>query len=400
MNSKKKTSCMSKDDQPTHVPKLRFPEFRETGGWESKSLANYLVDCSRRVPSDTKLPIYSSTREGLKRQDKYFDGRILQNNNEYGVVPPDCFVYRHMSDDGLFKFNINETGEELAVSKEYPVFRTKDLDSYFLLAKLNDSLDFQQFAFSQKAGGTRTRLYFGRLCEWNTLLPSVAEQKKIADCLKSVDELIAGQARKIDVLKAHKKGLMQQLFPREGETLPRLRFAEFEEPWTESQLKNLCISISSGRDKLDSNGTVVLYGSTSIIGKTKNPSYSGERILVARVGANAGLLTKAKGVFGVTDNTLVISLTPTTNANFLLHYLENININRLIFGSGQPLITGSILKNLPILVPSDLEQRKMSACLSSLDELIVVQSRKLESLKIHKKGLTQKIFPSPEEGEV
>jgi type I restriction enzyme S subunit len=217
------------DGKATLTPKLRFPEFRDAEGWENKLIAPYLEDCSGRVPPDTKLPIYSSTREGLKRQDVYFDGRVLQNKNEYGVVPPGCLVYRHMSDDGLFKFNINETGGDIAVSKEYPVFRTKGLHPFFLLTKLNEGRDFKQFALSQKAGGTRTRLYFSRLCEWTTLLPSLPEQQRIADCLNSLDELIAAEARNLDALKTHKKGLMQQLFPREGETQPRLRFANAAE---------------------------------------------------------------------------------------------------------------------------------------------------------------------------
>lgn len=213
MSSKNKITVTKKEAKPALVPKLQFPEFREAKGWEYKLIGPYLEDCSGKVPPDTELPVYSSTREGLKRQDAYFDGRVLQNKNEYGMVPPGCFVYRHMSDDGLFKFNINETGGEIAVSKEYPVFSTKGLNPVFLLAKLNDGLDFRHFALSQKAGGTRTRLYFSRLCEWRTLLPSSAEQRKIAECLSSVDEVIAAQARKLDALKTHKKGLMQQLFP-------------------------------------------------------------------------------------------------------------------------------------------------------------------------------------------
>jgi type I restriction enzyme, S subunit len=211
--------------KPALVPKLRFPEFCGADGWENKLIGPHLEDCSGRVPPDTALPVYSSTREGLKRQDAYFDGRVLQNKNEYGVVTPGCFVYRHMSDDGLFKFNINETGGDIAVSKEYPVFSTKDLN-------------FKKFAMSQKAGGTRTRLYFSRLCEWRTLLPSTAEQQKIAGCLSSTDELIAAQARKVDALKTHKKGLMKQLFPQEGETKPHLRFPVFQNggDWEERAL--------------------------------------------------------------------------------------------------------------------------------------------------------------------
>lgn len=81
---------MSEENKSTLVPRLRFPEFREAKGWANKLVGPYLEDCSGRVPPDTELPIYSSTRDGLKRQDAYFDGRVLQNKNEYGVVPPDC----------------------------------------------------------------------------------------------------------------------------------------------------------------------------------------------------------------------------------------------------------------------------------------------------------------------
>jgi type I restriction enzyme S subunit len=174
MSSNTKAPDMKKKVTPELLPRLRFAKFRGAKGWEKKLIGPYLEDSSGRVPPDTELPVYSSTREGLKRQDAYFAGQVLQNKNEYGVVPPGCFVYRHMSDDGLFKFNINETGREIAVSKEYPVFSTKGLNPAFLLAKLNDGLDFKEFALSQKAGGTRTRLYFSRLCDWRTSLPSLA----------------------------------------------------------------------------------------------------------------------------------------------------------------------------------------------------------------------------------
>ena len=73
------------------------------------------------------------------------------------------------------------------------------------------------------------------------LPPTLAEQQKIAECLSSVDELIAAQARKVDALKTHKKGLMQQLFPREGETQPRLRFPEFQNAGS-GRLRRLAMS--------------------------------------------------------------------------------------------------------------------------------------------------------------
>ncbi len=186
---------------------------------------------------------------------------------------------------------------------------------------------------------------------------------------------------------------MQQLFPAEGETLPKLRFPEFLDAWNESNLGDISDSISSGRDKNCSDGTYDLYGSTGVIGKTSSGTYKGKFILVARVGANAGLLTKASGEFGITDNTLVIQLKNPELIDFIFYYLDSLGLNKLIFGSGQPLITGGQLKALSLYIPDGLEQQKIASCLSSLDDLITTQTQKLAALKTHKMGLMQQLFP-------
>jgi type I restriction enzyme S subunit len=197
----------------------RFQGF--TGKWKSEELGQYLEECSSRVPATTALPIYTSSRAGLKPQEDYYGGRTIANDGEYGVVPIDCFVFRHMSDDGLFVFHINQTGGDIAVSKEYPVFRAVNLDRHFLLAKLNHSPDFKAFALSQKAGGTRTRLYFSKLRTWKTLLPSLAEQRRIAEVLNAIDREIDLLRRELEALKQQKKGLMQKLLT--GEVRVKVR---------------------------------------------------------------------------------------------------------------------------------------------------------------------------------
>ena len=77
-------------------------------------------------------------------------------------------------------------------------------------------------------GGIRNYLFYENFSNISILFPSIPEQQKIAFCLSSVDDLIEAQTEKLDSLKDHKKGLLQQLFPAEGETLPKLRFPEFE----------------------------------------------------------------------------------------------------------------------------------------------------------------------------
>ncbi|MBA4264164.1 MAG: restriction endonuclease subunit S [Comamonadaceae bacterium] len=408
MSSNSDITSAKEEAVPARVPKLRFPEFRAASPWENKLIGPYLEDCSGRVPPDTKLPIYSSTREGLKRQDAYFDGRVLQNKNEYGMVPPGCFVYRHMSDDGLFKFNLNETGDEIAVSKEYPVFSTKGLNPGFLLAKLNDGLDFKHFALKQKAGGTRTRLYFSRLCEWLTLLPSPAEQQKIADCLSSVDELIAAQARKVDALKAHKKGLMQQLFPREGETQPRLRFPEFQNAgkWEVRAIGDVfrvtrgeVLSMTLVQDVASSEAPFPVYSS-----QTKNKGLAGyysehlyeDAITWTTDGANAGDVNFRPGKFYCT-NVCGVLINTKGYANDCVAALLNSVTRSHVSYVGNPKLMNGVMAKIEIPFPSVPEQQRIATCLGSIEALTMTETEKFEALKTHKKGLMQQLFPSVEE---
>jgi type I restriction enzyme S subunit len=431
MSNKAEANNMKDDRNRELTPKLRFPEFRNADGWKNKLLGPYLEDCSTRVQSDTKLPVYSSTREGLKRQDAYFDGRVLLNENEYGVVPHGCFVYRHMSDDGLFKFNINETGGDIAVSKEYPVFRTKDLSSIFLLNKLNEGPDFKQFALSQKAGGTRTRLYFSKLCEWKTLLPSLPEQQKIAECLTSLDEVIDAHRQKLDTLKDHKYGLMQQFLPYEGETQPRLRFPEFRNAgeWAEETFGKI-IKINSGKgfkaSDYSKTGIRLLQIENVGYGVTKwneNTIYLPEAStaeypeLVLRNGDVVLALNRP-----VTNDELKIAklqkddepsilyqrvgkielLGDSLRVDFAFHicrqFIKQFVTNKSI-GSDQPFISLKDLYAQTIFIPLPSEQQKIADCLSCIDELITAQTEKLEALKTHKQGLMQQLFPSTAEVE-
>lgn len=418
-----KTKAMKDQATTGLVPKLRFPEFRGATGWEHQLVGPYLEDCSGRVPPDTKLPVYSSTREGLKRQDTYFDGQVLQNKNEYGVVPPACFVYRHMSDDGVFKFNINQTGGDIAVSKEYPVFSTRGLDPVFLLAKLNDGLDFKRFALSQKAGGTRTRLYFSKLCEWRTLLPSLAEQKKVADCLGSLGELIGAQGRKVEALKTHKKGLMQQLFPREGETQPPMRFPEFlgAPEWEVKRLEDLA-KRGSGHtpSKLDPehyNGGIKWISladskrlDVGLISETeheisakgiKNSSavlHPAGTVLISR-DAGVGKSAVMALPMAVSQHFIVWTCHANLLSNWFLYYqLQGMKpiFERIATGSTIKTIGLPFFKELLIAVPTLPEQQRIADCLISLDALITAATQTLDTLKTHKQGLMQQLFPSLE----
>jgi len=169
--------------------------------------------------------------------------------------------------------------------------------------------------------------------------------------------------------------------------VPHLRFPEFSGEWENTELQYIAPNICSGKDKPTSNGTVALYGSTGIIGMTRLASYNEEIVLVARVGANAGQLQITTIPCGVTDNTLIINAKEWNR--YIYYYLQHYNLNRLVFGSGQPLITGSMLKKLKIIYGEESERNKIVNLLCLLDERIATQNKIIEKLQSLIKGIAQ-----------
>ncbi len=173
---------------------------------------------------------------------------------------------------------------------------------------------------------------------------------------------------------------------------PKLRFKGFDNGWEKEKLETKVNSISSGKTKPTDDGNYFVYGSTGIIGKAIEYSHNGDYILVARVGANAGYINRVSGKFAVTDNTLVIDLKKEMDVSYCQAFLTNFNLNKLIFGSGQPLITGGLLKSIEFAYPTFPEQQKIASFLSAVDKKIQQLTRKKELLEQYKKGVMQKLF--------
>ena len=174
--------------------------------------------------------------------------------------------------------------------------------------------------------------------------------------------------------------------------VPNLRFPEFQGEWEEYRIEDITENISSGRCKSHSpNGKYNLYGSTGIIGKTDEACYEGNLVLVARVGANAGSLQIINELCGITDNTLIIK-PKEVNAQYLYFFLQHFNLNRLIFGSGQPLITGGMLKKVKVSLGTVQEQNKLTKLLSLLDERIATQNKIIDKLQSLIKGIRNDVY--------
>lgn len=165
------------------------------------------------------------------------------------------------------------------------------------------------------------------------------------------------------------------------------------EEWDVHALGVLATMVASGRSTSGAMiGDYPVYGSTGVIGYTSNPEYEGDAILAARVGANAGRLNFVSGRYGVTDNTIILHLNGNCCLAFFWRQLEAKRLNTLVFGSGQPLITGTQLKALALAIPSLAEQEAIAEALVDADALIDSLEQLLTKKRQIKQGAMQELL--------
>ncbi len=241
----------------------------------------------------------------------------------------------------------------------------------------------------------------GRISDIKIYYPKEEEeQQKIAATLSTLDQLITSESEKRDALQAHKKGLLQQLFPAPGETVPKVRFGEFEGDWEERKLGEVC-NMQAGKfvraSEIKENITDSLfpcYGGNGLRGYTESFTHSGKYSLIGRQGALCGNVNLVDGQFHATEHAVVVTPENSTDTDWLYYVLVLLNLNQYATGQAQPGLSVTNLEQVQLKLPENpQEQQKIAATLTSLDELITAQSEKIAALEAHKKGLMQGLFP-------
>lgn len=176
--------------------------------------------------------------------------------------------------------------------------------------------------------------------------------------------------------------------------VPKLRFPQFRDDWSIDHFSHYLDSVSSGKSSTVSEdiGKYLIYGSTNIIGESDTYDYSGDKILIARVGANAGSIYRVEGRYKVSDNTLIVELKDTISTVFTYYLLSGANLKKFVFGSGQPLLTGGQLKKIKIAVPIQAEQEIIADFMEMVDKRITANEKNLISLRKYKKSVIEKIY--------
>jgi type I restriction enzyme S subunit len=411
----KKSAAKEPAAQPALVPKLRFPEFRDQEGWRLVTLQEASEPVAERVGQRKLTPVSISAGIGFVPQSEKFGRDISGNQYQlYTLVRDGDFVFNK---GNSLKFPqgciyLLQGWGQVAAPNVFICFRLKD----------GYSNGFFQNCFEQNQHGRQLKRHITSGARSNGLLnisketffgveiltPKFLEQQKIAECLGSVDELIGAESRKLAALKSHKKGLMQELFPREGETIPLRRFPEFQNAgeWDVMPLGKVAENLDNQRIPITSSdrkaGDVPYYGASGIVDYVEGFIFEEDLLCVSEDGANLVARTypiafPISGKTWVNNHAHVLKFDNACTQKFVEVYLNSIKLDDFITGMAQPKLNKTMLDRIPIPHPRVSEQQRIADCLTTLDDLIAAQTQKLDVLKIHKKGLMQQIFPSPEE---
>ncbi|RDY22925.1 restriction endonuclease subunit S [Romboutsia maritimum] len=387
------------------TPKLRFKEF--SGDWNKKRLSEIASIKGGYAFKSKEFSNYKDKYQVIKMGNLYqnqllldrspsYKKEITEKEEQYLLKSGDIIITLTGTvgkKDFGYSYRISDE-KNLLLNQRLGLIRNKEniSDDRFLKYTVLDKFFLDQF-FESSVGGTgnQANVSTKNMEEFYVYSPKLEEQEKIASFFSLIDDKISLQGEKVEALKDYKTGMMQKIFSRV------LRFKDDDgrdyPEWEEKKLGDLLKYISSGKTKSkNEEGRYKVYGSMGVIGYTENKEYEGEHILIARVGANAGTVNIINEPCGISDNTLAVKCNEVIDCRFLYYKLNQYNLSRLVFGSGQPLITGGQVKDIKVYVPTLNEQIKISKYLYVLENKLKKEQEKLDYLNEYKKGLLQQMF--------
>lgn len=400
-------------EEKSRTPQLRFPGF--TGEWVEKSfgdiyrknnvkndlsfgvdriisVANMYYKSDVTISDENYLKSYNVFRIGDiafegNRSANFAFGRFVENTIGDGIVSHVFDVYSPISSDHCieyWKYAIN-----------YEKIMRPVLEKCTIKSTMMTNLVSKDF-LKQKV----------------LVPPTLAEQQKIAECLSELDALINTQTQKVETLKEKKNGLMQLLFPQNGETTPRLRFPDFTGEWKERKLGE---SFDERTEKnrgdlpllsLGENGLAYQRDTARKDNSNKDKSKY-LRVVPGDIAYNTMRMWQGRcvcvNIEGIVSPAYTVCK-PKKGIDSLFHYylFKTYRMIQIFHQHSQGLVSDTLnlkyeaFSNISYMLPPSLtEQQEIAECLSALDDRISTETARLDALKDHKKGLMQKLFPEP-----
>jgi type I restriction enzyme S subunit len=428
---------MSKQAKKGLVPELRFPEFRNKPDWESLTLEsvgetiNGLAgksgeDFGEGEPYVTYKQVFASSVVDL---DLCSSVKVAEGENQNALAKGDVLLTTSSEtpdEVGFASVLLSQPERPTYLNSFCFAFRPYDQKEHTpeFLRYLFRSPIYRKRVTLLAQGSTRYNISKSGFLGLSMPVPRERdEQLKVAACLSSGDALLAAEREKLEALRAHKKGLMQQLFPAEGKKVPELRFPGFGGEWEPSPIGAHVDLLSGfafdGKDIVeDQKGTRLMRGINITEGAIRHSAdidryYLGpvdelERYKLragdlvigmdgSKVGKNVSLIDQAEEGTLLVQRVARLRARSQTLIGFIFHHIHSQRfhsyVDRINTSSGIPHISAQQIKDFTIAFPSEAEQHAVNSCLTSLNERIASQAERIEALVEHKKGLMQGLFP-------
>ena len=383
------------------VPVLRFPGF--SGEWEERKLG----DVTSKIGS-------GKTPHGGKNAYKDYGISLIRSQNvNYGTVNFTDAVYIDDETDEEMKNSrvlngdvlLNITGASIGRSAVYNGFERANVNQHVCIIRpLSDQISSefihinltsnngQKQIDSSQAGGAREGLNFQQISKLVFLFPEIDEQERIGSFFKQLDHLITLHQRKLSHLQARKKGLLQKMFPKDGELFPELRFPGFTDAWEERELSEV-VTVNSGRDYKHLNiGDIPVYGTGGyMLSVDEALSYDADGIGIGRKGTiDSPYILRAP--YWTVDTLFYAIPKKCFDLDFIFTVFQNTNWKKLDESTGVPSLSKAIINKVIRSFPANEEQQKIGAFFKQLDDSITLHQRKLDHLQTRKKALLQQLF--------
>ena len=371
-----------------HIPKRRFPGFE--GEWEEKKLGEVVEKFD-----NLRIPVASKDR--IAGNIPYYGANGIQDYVE-GFTHDGEFIL--LAEDGandLKDYPVQYVNGKVWVNNHAHVIQGKNnlIDNKFLLFAIKQ-IQMEPYL----VGGGRAKLNAEIMMNLPLTAPGISEQRMIGEFLMKVEKQISLQQQKLDKLKNLKKSYLAELFPAEGERVPKRRFPGFEGEWEEKKLgevvekfDNLRIPVAS-KDRIA--GNIPYYGANGIQDYVEGFTHDGEFILLAEDGANDLKdypVQYVNGKVWVNNHAHVIQGKNNLIDNkFLLFAIKQIQMEPYLVGGGRAKLNAEIMMNLPLTAPGISEQRMIGEFLMKVEKQIFLQQQKLDKLKDLKKAYLNELF--------
>ena len=398
------------ENKKSSVPKLRFPGF--TGAWEQRRLGEVAeINPSSEIPDNFEYvdleSVVGTEMIAYRRENKKTAPSRAQRLAKKGDI-----FYQTVRPYQKNNYHFNLTRKDFVFSTGYAQLRP-NINGDFLFVYIQLS-NFVNEVLNRSTGTSYPAISPSNLIRMKVAIPTNNEQEKIGAFFKQLDSLIALHQRKLEHLQEQKKGLLQKMFPKNGETVPEVRFPGFTDAWEQRKLSSMT-QYKNGKgheDKQKDSGDFELVNLNSISidggfkhsGKFINESddgilYKNDLVMILSDVGHGNLLGRVALIpddnkFILNQRVALLRPNKTVNPEFLFFY---INSHQKYFksqgaGMAQLNISKKSVETFSSLVPNIDEQKKISLFLMRLDSLIALHQRKLDHLELMKKGLLQQMF--------